>query len=46
MKLMRNFLFNCFEELSCFLMPFPGMNVARNGSFCGHLRGKILTENS
>lgn len=28
---------NCFTKISCFLMPFPGMEVIRNDNFSGKL---------
>lgn len=28
---------NCFTKISCFLMPFPGMEVIRNSNFNGKL---------
>lgn len=35
LKQLREYLQNTFEDISCFLMPYPGKTVARNSSFDG-----------
>lgn len=34
----RSSLKSCFSEMSCFLLPHPGRNVATNPHFTGHLK--------
>ncbi|VDK70446.1 unnamed protein product [Cylicostephanus goldi] len=37
---LRQHIRSCFENISCFLMPYPGIKVATNPSFNGSLAGK------
>ncbi|KHJ75371.1 hypothetical protein OESDEN_25013 [Oesophagostomum dentatum] len=36
---LRQHIRSCFEKISCFLMPYPGIKVATNPSFNGSLIG-------
>lgn len=37
LKSIRSYIRSCFDEISCFLMPFPGMQIIRNEKFDGKL---------
>ncbi|XP_073950070.1 atlastin-like [Choristoneura fumiferana] len=37
LQALRRHVASCFEELACFLMPHPGLNVATNPNFKGKL---------
>ncbi|ELU03304.1 hypothetical protein CAPTEDRAFT_41770, partial [Capitella teleta] len=34
---LRDLIFSWFDRIGCFLMPYPGKNVATNRNFCGRL---------
>lgn len=38
LKQIRQHIRSCFEEISCFLLPHPGLNVATNPHFEGKLK--------
>ncbi|XP_062577328.1 atlastin-2-like [Saccostrea cucullata] len=38
LKQIRQHIRSCFEEINCFLMPHPGLNVATNPHFEGKLK--------
>lgn len=38
----RKHIHSCFTNISCFLLPHPGLTVATNPNFDGKLRGKLL----
>lgn len=42
LKQIRQHIRSCFEEISCFLLPHPGLNVATNPHFEGKLKGQFF----
>ena len=42
-KVVRKHIHSCFDALSCFLMPHPGLKVATNPSFDGRLSGVCMS---
>lgn len=37
LKIIRSYIRSCFDDISCFLMPFPGMQIITNENFDGKL---------
>lgn len=42
---LRKHIKSCFSEISCYLMPHPGLKVATNPKFDGRLSGTIKINN-
>lgn len=42
LQTVREHIHSCFTNISCFLLPHPGLKVATSPSFRGQLRGMIL----
>lgn len=40
LQALRKHIRSCFAEISCYLMPHPGLRVATNPTFDGRLSGK------
>ena len=38
---LRRHITACFDNISCYLMPHPGLRVATNPNFDGRLAGKL-----
>lgn len=36
----NNFILSCFENVDCYLFPYPGDKVASSAKFVGQLSGK------
>lgn len=34
----RSHIQSCYDNIGCFLMPFPGIKVSNNQNFCGNLK--------
>lgn len=43
LQLVRKHIHSCFDRVSCFLMPHPGLKVATDKHFDGRLSGTYLT---
>jgi len=42
LQLVRRHIHSCFDKVSCFLMPHPGLKVATDKRFDGRLLGMIM----
>ena len=37
----KNFVLRCYEEQECYLLPYPGDEVAKGVGFTGRVAGKL-----
>ena len=42
LQLVRKHIHSCFDRVSCFLMPHPGLKVATDKHFDGRLTGNCI----